>query len=158
MHGHKQSAKWKINLHIKEQRMNMKVTSNEVSRDVFVYRMFGFVCYRDADAHVQQPQFAYREGAEVMLTEKDSAELEFSEGTMQEIRVRMDDESIAKKQLLRIGFYAMTDVGYVLVSFYPTIEAFARPLIMFFSNKKSEIAMAQHMSAAWLESMFVQQK
>ena len=66
----------------------------------------------------------------------------------------VDGHALQQPTIRRLGFFADTDIGVILVSFQPTLAEDARPLVMLHIQKKRWRIAAQHLAAAWLHEIW----
>ena len=150
----KHSVKWQVNVAISDGHQKMVLIRNGEEKEVvYVYRMLGFVMYSDSDGNECQYHMMYRDGGTVEEVGEPVTAWEFSHDVFESFKIFIDGQQLKSDAILRVGFYAMTDVGTILFSFYPTLKTLARPWVMFFSDKSRDIAFAQHISTAWLGEM-----
>ena len=151
------NERWKVSVAISDGHQKMVLIRNGEEKEViYVYRMLGFVAYTDDDGNEYRSRLLYKDGVTaVYLDGSPITGFEFSSGLFETLKVFIDNQQLKSEAILRLGFFAVTDAGTILVSVYPRIKHMARPFVMFFSNKCNKVAMAQHISASWMSEMFL---
>lgn len=150
----KHSVKWQVNVAISDGHQEMVLIRNGEEKEVlYVYRMQGIVFYNDDYGNECQHHMLYRDGGLVSEVGGSVTAWEFSHDVFETFKIFIEGQQLRSDAITRVGFYALTDVGTILFSFYPTLKKAARPWVMFFSNKSKDVAVAQHLSASWFAEM-----
>ena len=74
----------------------------------------------------------------------------FQRGAFDQIRIELDDGVVPADELLRLCFFAWSDVGSFVISLYPGAKQFARELLFHHSHSPKGVAFAQHLAASWV--------
>lgn len=121
----------------------------------FVDALWTIVLYTNAQGESVYAAFStkYRSEPNLIGAHKDII-LNFSFGDDRKFSVSVDGETLSPDRIRRLSFFANTDMGTALVSFYPGMIEDAQPFIAFFSRKKEMRIIARHMAASWLHELW----
>lgn len=122
-------------------------------RELYLYQMFLLIFWQNAESEKCSHVF-YQNGRKPIFDGEPLQSLHFVNSDVQMVEADSVEEHISLNVILRLSFFAMTDKGAILISFYPSLSAFARQLIMFSSHKPLAVALAQHFSASWMLEIY----
>ena len=120
---------------------------------VYFYHVFLLMIWKSKDG-VKKTHIFYQKGRRPTFDGEAMNMLHFKKGEYVTIEADSYTDHIVFDDILRLSFFAMTDRGVLLVSFYPSLKDFARPLVMFVSKKPSAITLAQHFGASWMLEIY----
>lgn len=124
-------------------------------RNIFIYAIWGFVKHMDANGKPITAAFVTKYRSEPGLAGPyKEIGLAFHFGRDCDFSASVDGESLEKERILRMCFFANTDHGVALASFYPAMGKDAQMFVSVYSNKKKVRIIAQHLAAAWLHEIW----
>lgn len=134
----------------------LALVTGEHASPIFFEAMWGLLSYKSTDGAQSGCSFFTGFNTLPQLSEGvSSVELHFYEKKrLQTFDVKITGEEIPTESILRLGFFASADIGPIIVSYAPSWQQDARPLVMSLGGKHKLAPLLRHLGVVWLYEVF----
>ncbi len=119
----------------------------------FILELFCLVAWKEEEEH-KNALFHQRHGTKPTFAGEPLKRLRFERGIVDTIVVETAAGKLVAQKLLRLSFFALTDLGAIIVSMYPQMKEFSREMVMLSSHRPKHVALAQHFAASWMKEVY----
>ncbi len=138
---------------VKKEKVQITRTHPNRIEEAFPYEVFAVLIWKHEEEK-RQALLHFHQGGKLLTSGEPIQRLCFERRIFDSISVETEHGPIATQDILRLSFFARTDLGAVILSLYPQMRNFAREMVFFISHKPSKVAIAQHWAASWMEMAY----
>ena len=134
------------------------VLEGDKQRLAFVDAAWGILQFLDNNGREFEMAFTAKYRSQTSLVGPfEKTVFRFDFGNPEGFSVEADGKSLKPEDILRLCFFARTDFGVALVSFYPAMVEDAQEYVAVFSKRKNMRVLAQHFAVSWLHEIWGQE-
>ena len=146
-----------IEIFFEAEKAKLVRTKHRRVETAFIFDLFCFGAWSESEER-KESLFHHRHGCKATLAGEALKRLRFERGVVDAIAVETAAGKLVSKKLLRLSFFALTDLGAIIVSMYPQMAGLSREMVMFSSHHPKQVALAQHFAATWMAEVYFRMK